>query len=288
MDLVIKEIIDQWGVFGIFLLGFGWLVYDSWKNNKNRKIDSVELKNDIKKHVTTQIDIVDKKIDIVDKKVEDIDSNLNDRIDILSERVDSLPSDHVTAVWAQKDKDNKEHLKQIEDVMFLGGRIHEVLKEYIVPINADHIFIGSFHNGNANLSGIPFCKFDLISECYCENKVDHDHEFAPVYKDADILRYGSLFSAIFQNDHMLFIVDPDGRNDLAKHEDIIWRRMVGLGIKQMAIKVLRDPDNIPSGFLGAVRYDLNNIDMNALILCGKELEHIYSVNKYKKRDVSKE
>ena len=33
----------------------------------------------------------------------------------------------------------------------------------------------------------------------------------PVYKDSDILRYGSLFSVIFQNQIMKFTVDPDRR-----------------------------------------------------------------------------
>lgn len=283
MDIIIEEIIKNWGMFGIALIGFAWLLYDNYKHNKLRQKDSDGLKQDLKSHITTQIDIVDKKIHIVNNKVDNIESNLNDKIDILSTKIESIPDDAVMASRKQQADDDKEHLKQIEDVMLLGCELHKVMKEYTDIINADHMFIGSFHNGVKNLSGIPYCKFDIISECYSSNKISHDHEFAPVYKDSDILRYGSLFSTIFQSDQLLFIVDPDNDvNDLAKYEDIIWRRMYGLGIKQIAIKLLRDPDNIPSGFLGVVRYDLNDMDLKSFSLCAHKLEHIYSVNKYKK------
>lgn len=284
MENVVLYIMQEWGLLGIMTVGLVYIIYDNWKNNRRRQDDSKELKTDIKNHVTEQIQIVDKKIDIVDHKVDGVESTLNDRIDILSKRIDSLPEDSVAATLHQRNIDNDTHIKQIQDVMLLGEDLYKTMKSHISLINADHLFIGSFHNGNSNLSGIPFCKFDIISECFSDNMVAHDHEFAPVYKDSDILRYGSLFSVIFQNQMMKFTVDPDGENTLSKYEDIIWRRMYGLGIKQMAVCILKDPDNIPSGFLGVVRYDMEEIDMNALRLCSKELERIYSVNKYNMQD----
>lgn len=280
MDAIIVEIIKNWGLMGAILVGLCWIIYDNWKSNKSRKSES----DSVKKHVSDEIGILDKKIDLVDHKVDGIESNLNDRIDNLSDRVDDIPQVAIGAAWARVDEDNKAHLKQITDLMLLGGEIHKTLKTYTKLINTDHIFIGSFHNGNSNLSGIPFCKFDIISECYCDDKVLHDHEFAPVYKDSDILRYGSLFSAVLQSDHMLFSVIPGGVNDLCQYEDIIWRRMSGMGIKQLAVKILKDPDGIPSGFVGAVRYDQDEMDMKYLVQCGMELERIYSINKYKMQD----
>ena len=280
MDLVIVEIIKNWGLMGALLIGMGWMIYDIRKTSKNNKADS----DSVKKHVSSEISILDKKIDLVDHKVDCIEINLNDRIDTLGERVETIPQGAVDAARARADEDNKDHLKQITDLMLLGGEIHKTLKTYTKLINTDHIFIGSFHNGNSNLSGIPFCKFDIISECYCDDKVPHDHEFAPVYKDSDILRYGSLFSAILQNDYMLFSVIPGGQNDLCQYEDIIWRRMAGMGIKQMAVKILKDPDGLPSGFVGVVRYDEDEMNMHCLAQCGKELERIYSINKYKMQD----
>lgn len=284
MDLIIAEIIKDWGLMGALLIGMGWMIYDIRKSSKNNKADS----DSVKKHVSQEIGLLDKKIDIVDHKVDCVESNLHDRIDSISTRLDDLPEANADVAQKRADDANKDHIKQITDLMLLGDSIHKTLKKYTKLTKADHIFIGSFHNGNSNLSGIPFCKFDLISECYADKKIKHDHEFAPVYKDSDILRYGSLFSVILQNDCMHFNVDPEGQNDMAQYEDIIWRRMVGLGIKQMAIKILRDPDNIPSGFVGIVRYDNKEMNMEELIRCGTELERVYSINKYKIQDADKE
>lgn len=285
MDTIIEEIVKNFGMYGVLLVGIGWLIYESKKNSKTQQKDSNELKKDIKDHVSFQISEVRQEISLVDKKIDNVDLCLNNRIDTLTERVDNTPAETVFMSRKYMDDDDKIHLKQIEDVMLLGESMHRVMKKYTVLTKADHMFIGSFHNGTTNLSGIPFCKFDIISECYGDNKIAHDHEFAPVYKDSDILRYGSLFSVLFQNEQMLFHVDPDNdNNELAKYEDIIWRRMYGLGIKQLAVNILRDPDNIPSGFLGIVKYDDEEMDMNMLKVCARELEHIYSVNKHKKYD----
>ena len=287
MDIVIKEIITNWGMFGVVLIIIGWLSYQNWKANKEKSKDSSDLKSSVEigfKNVNKGFELINGKIEMVDTKVEDVKSHLNDRIDTLQDRVDNVADESVIKAAVQAKIDNDTHTKQVRDLMLLGGEIHKTLKKYAHLSNVDHIFIGSFHNGNSNLSGIPFCKFDIISECYCDDKVPHDHEFAPVYKDSDILRYGSLFSAVFQNDHMLFNVIPGGENDMAQYEDIIWRRMMGFGIHQLAVKILCEPDGTPSGFVGGVRYDMEKIEMNELIHCGAELEHIYSINKFKMQD----
>lgn len=294
MDIIIKEIIANWGMFGVALMIIGWLAYQNWKQNKDKESNGKKIESDIASvamevksgfsTITHEFELVHQKIEAVNDKVDSVKENLNDRIDILTERVDSVADESVNKTWERTQSDNDAHIKQVRDLMLLGGEIHKTLKRYTKLANLDHIFIGSFHNGNSNLGGIPFCKFDIISECYCDEKVPHDHEFAPVYKDSDILRYGSLFSVILQNDHMLFSVIPGGQNDMHQYEDIIWRRMTGLGIHQMGVKVLFEPDGTPSGFVGGVRYDDDQIDMNELVQCGHELEHIYSINKFKMQD----
>lgn len=293
MNGVVTEIIAEWGILGVLIVIFGYLVWENYKAVRDRRLKSSQsldgleklskkLSNDIY-GLGNNIQTMGQKIDVMDQKVENVKTNLNERIDLLSMRIDSLPEDSVAASIRQRQDDSIMHLKQIEDIMLLGGQMHTILKEYVGKTNSHHIFIGSFHNGTSNLSGIPYCKFDIISECYCENKVTHDHEFAPVYKDSDILRYGSLFSTLFNSGKILFSVDPEnGVNDMANHEDIIWRRMLGLGIKQLGVRILKDPENIASGFLGIVRYDTEEMDMEELDLCAMELERVYSTNKFRK------
>lgn len=303
MGSIISQFITEWGTLGAVLCLIGWMVYENWKSNKNKEKESkkdVDLLDGIKKEIKSEVGhvnvavgnlhgFVNDRIDIMDLKIDNVEKCVNNRIDVLSERIDALPDDSVEANRKQSENEANQHLKQIQDIMLLGSEMHVIMKKYTERSHSDHMFIGSFHNGTTNLTGIPFCKFDIISECYCENKVEQDHEFAPVYKDADILRYGSLFSVLYQNEYLLFNVDPEnGDNDMAKYEDIIWRRMYGLGIKQIAFTILRDPNNSPSGFLGIVRYDNEPMNIKEMLICAKELEHIYSVNKYKQQDAYKE
>ena len=105
---------------------------------------------------------------------------------------------------------------------------------------------------------------------------ERDHEFAPVYKDADLLRYGKLPLALVQNKTLHFTIDDDNNSELFNLDDIIVRRMIGMGIKQIALQLLCDSANRPSGFLGCVKYDNNEmINIKELQRCAYELENIY-------------
>ena len=48
--------------------------------------------------------------------------------------------------------------------------------------------------------------------------------------------------------------------------------------KQLAISLLRDPVGTPSGFVGCVRYDYEEIDIHELKDCASELESVYEIN----------
>lgn len=290
MENVFIYIIEHWPVLSLIvgiIIGLIWVIYKFRTNdaNLNDKINE-KISDKIDSKFDDFYDRICDRFDLVEEKIKIVNDKFDHKIEYIENKIDDIPIQNLVVSNEYIKSQEEQHIKQIEDLMLLGGKLHSTLKKYTKLIHTDHIFIGSFHNGNSNLSGIPFCKFDIISECYCDNKVKHDHEFAPVYKDSDILRYGSLFSAILQNDCSIFKVS-DEVNDMEQYEDIIWRRMLGLGIKQMGVKILRDPDNIPSGFVGAVRYDDDEMDMDMLTQCGIELERIYSINKYK-QDADKE
>ena len=67
----------------------------------------------------------------------------------------------------------------------------------------------------------------------------------------------------------------EGTPELAELDDIIWRRMKGRGIRQIALRILRDKSNTPSGFVGVVKYDFEELNTDMLDICGKELEANY-------------
>jgi hypothetical protein len=142
-------------------------------------------------------------------------------------------------------------------------------------MNAHHIFLGSFHNGTTNISGIPYCKFDLIAERFSPDEVERDIEYAFIYKDADILRHDKLPITVLNEGMVHYIIDPDGTSKLADIDDVIYRRMVGRDIKQLAVHITRDGSGKPSGFVGCTRYDYDDINLHELQSCARELEIIY-------------
>ena len=76
----------------------------------------------------------------------------------------------------------------------------------------------------------------------------------------------------------IHIIDENNESYLSEVDDIIYRRMLGRDIKQLAVSLLRDPDGTPSGFVGCVKYDYEKLDITELKECGLELEQIYATN----------
>lgn len=274
MDAIISQIVSQWGVFGLLLIGIGYIIWDNWRINKSKRNDNNMIMSTMN-NIGGKINILQEKINIVDDKVVELKSQVDNRIDLIEQKVDQLPISnlqHIDTVNAEK---HKNHLKQMDDLMKLGPKLHRIIQIANNNIGSDHIFVGSFHNGNSSLSGIPYYKFDIIAERFAPTKILRDCEFAHMYKDSDILRYDTLPSLLVQQGLIHFVVPAEGDIELSNYDDIIWRRMRGRGIKQIAIRLTRDSNGSPSGFVGVVKYDMNKLNLNYLDECGRELEEIY-------------
>lgn len=274
MESIISQVIAEWGTFGLILILIAYLVYDSWKSTKNRKDNNEKAINAVSK-VADKVDNLDMKISIVNDKVDDVSEIFDNRIDKLEKTVNDLPQLHLEELQALTVKQQEEHTKMMLDLLRLGPNLHNVLREYNDKINGDHIFIGSFHNGNKSITGIPYYKFDIIAERFKTDIVEQDCEFAHMYKDADILRFDRLPILLVQKSILHFTVPEEGTPELAELDDIIWRRMKGRGIRQIALRILRDKSNTPSGFVGVVKYNFEELNIDMLDICGKELEANY-------------
>lgn len=292
MEQVISELIAQWGTFGLIVVLVGFIIYDYIKKNTGKKDCNVasssttgclkgdlvlDRLNDIKDSINIKIDGVSANIDAINTKVECLEDKFDTRIHSLEKEVNKIPSLNIQKLEENAMVKKQAHSKQMDDVLKLGPKLYDILDDYIPKINCTHIFIGSFHNGMESITGIPYYKFDLVVERFNINDHDErDHEFAPVYKDADLLRYGKLPLALVQNKTLHFTIDDDNNSELFNLDDIIVRRMIGMGIKQIALQLLCDSANRPSGFLGCVKYDNNEmINIKELQRCAYELENIY-------------
>jgi hypothetical protein len=290
MDQVISELITQWGVFGLVVVLVGFIIYDNYikKPKLTKSVQDIcvggckqgdlifDSLKDIKESIGARFDGITASIDAVNTKVEVLDEKFETKIETLNDKIQHIPNMSVQKLVENQEKIDKAHLKHTEDVLKLGPKMYNILDDYLHKVNTPHIFIGSFHNGVSSLSGIPYCKFDLVSERFDNNVViPEDHEFAPVYKDADLLRFGKLPITLAQLGSLHFSIDENNKSDLFNYDDIIVRRMIGMGIKQIALHILKDSTGMISGFLGAVRYDYEKINMDELDKCSKELECVY-------------
>lgn len=264
----IVKIITELGSFGLLLALAGFIIYTYIKNGGFGKSNTSELKSLFDSNTAE----IKANIKIIDNKVDSLESNFERDIKYIGKRLDKVEA------GVAVNNTRVEHTKQFNDRIKLGPQIHKTLNHYRNRVNADHIFIGSFHNGNESITGIPYYKFDIIAERFRPDKVERDIEFAFMYKDADLLRHDLLPSEVVQRGTVHYIINEDGSSELEDIDNIIYRRMLGRDIKQLAISLLRDPSGTASGFVGCVRYDYENIDIHELIECGRELEQDYAQN----------
>lgn len=267
----IATLVTEVGSFGVLLGLAGFIIYNHFKTDTKKDNTLNELKATLESNtaeIKGSIKGLDNRISNLEVNVTNDMSNINKRINEIECNVNS----------SNISGDRPSHTKQFADRLKLGPQIHKTLNNFRARVNADHIFIGSFHNGNESLAGIPYYKFDLIAERFRPDKVYRDLEFAFMYKDADLLRHDSLPQEVVQNTTVHYIIDKDGKSPLADIDDILYRRMIGRDIKQLAVSLLREPDGTPSGFVGCVKYDYDEINLIELRECGIELEQIYAAN----------
>lgn len=274
MNELISQFITEWGTFGAVLLGIGYLIYDNWKTNKTRKSNKDETVS-IVKSLDGKLDNLNDRIDIIDTKVDDFKAQVNTRFKLMDDKIVELPNAQLSKMESDNANKKQVHLKQLDDLMKLGPKLHRIIQSTNNSVGSDHIFVGSFHNGNSNLTGIPYYKFDIIAERFSPIKVAYDTEFAHMYKDADILRFDTLPMLLEQHGTVHFEVPEEGEVGLAEFDDIIWRRMRGRGIRQIALCLTRDSKGTPSGFVGVVKYNMDELKLEYLEQCARELEDIY-------------
>lgn len=265
----IVKLITELGSFGLLLGLAGFIIYNHFKDSKATagKKENVSFEN-IEKLLSDNTSELKTIIAATNERIDSVERSVSMQIGHIHDRIDNIES---------CDK-SSEHTKQFADRLKLGPQIHKTLNTFRTRVNADHIFIGSFHNGNESLTGIPYYKFDIIAERFRPDKVERDIEFAFMYKDADLLRHDLLPTEVVQRGTVKYIIDENGNSELKDIDDIIYRRMIGRNIKQLAISLLCDPSGTPSGFVGCVRYDYEDIDLTELKECGLELEQVYATN----------
>lgn len=307
MESIFGHLVTQWGPWGIIAAFAVYIIYDHIKNRKKDNSGELEKKrNDerfeylhtylsgqfkdinVKFNDThTMFSDVNDKFDDVKDRIDNINEKFDEKIDYfnekMSKRIDSLesqlieqPSNLIDLIQKHSQETLKDHNNLMVKQIKLAPQLHKSMENFLGTIGCDHMFIGSFHNGVTSLSGLPYYKFDLVAEKFNPVKVGRDTEFAHMYKDVDILRHNKLPMELIQNRRLHYIIDENKQSELSSIDDILYRRMCGRDIKQLAVNLLSDKDGTPMGFVGCVKYDYEKMNFSALQACAEQLENIYN------------
>jgi hypothetical protein len=272
MEGVVVELISQFGILGLLLAGIIYIIVDSIKAKKKNLVSSKKLDDSINKlegHVDKKIDDVNDRIDLVNNKVDT-------QYELLNKRIETGPEVFMSKMNESREKEDKEHFNKLFEQFSRAPRLHKILKLYRERIGCDHIFLGTFHNGSTSISGIPYCKFDIIAEKFKPGHNNMDmREYTTIYKNSDILVHDNLPLVISQEDYIYYRINEDGSSELEEIDDILYRRCLKYGIKQFAVNILRDDNHNPLGFVGCVDFDYDSLNFEELNNCAKELEEIY-------------
>lgn len=288
MEVLLNSLLAQYGLPGIII---GLLVWQQWQNSKSQKstVSKEDLKtglNNIQTIVEGQIDnmqsyiqsereVLKEMIDLNGSKLEMWKEYMDTKFEMIEDNIENQPGYIIESINNRDAEIKAEHDKMMERQLMQGPSINDVLEQYRKLANLDHIFLGSFHNGTSSISGIPYYKFDILAEKYSPTNVERDVDFAHMYLNADLMKHDKLPIILIQTGHVHYTIDENGKSELSKIDDIIYRRMVGRDIKQFTVYLLRDAKGCPMGFVGGVRYDYDEINFNELNNCARSLEDIY-------------
>lgn len=278
MDQVIKTMLESWGLAGAIIIGLGYLIYirikDVKDHSKNTKVIETSIDN-LSQKVDDKFVVTNERIDIINNKVDSNFELTKKRFETVEKTLEKQPKTIMSQINDKQAAEEADHHKKFIGQLTNASKFNRILGSYIKSIGCDHIFVGNFHNGSRSLTGIPFCKYDLVAEKFKPGYRESDVEFSPIYKNANIYNHGDLPIFLVQNKYVYFRINEDHSSDLEDVDDILYRRCVGRGIKQIMIHMLYDKEGSPFGFVGCVDYDYDELNAAELAQCAKELEIIY-------------
>lgn len=291
MEDVVFGSVTQWGPLGILVMFAIYIIYNhvkgiiDSKSNNNKEYKNITHDTDI---IITQFNLlkgdISTTMELINSRIESLRETFNHKHEVLNKRLVNLedevkhqPSHVIDKIEEYNIKNLDKHTEMLLRQVEMGPKIHRILGRYLDIIECDHIVLGAFHNGTATLNGIPYCKFDIVSEKYNSNKTHYDVEFAPMYRNVDILLHNKLPSMLFQNGYLHFDINPDTNESILDDvDDILYRRLLGRGISQISLNILKDDKSIPIGFIGCIKYDTSSMVEREIPACAKEIENVYN------------
>lgn len=257
--------ISQWGTAGIVALAAGYVLYDSWKKNKEN--DKWVREQMMSAHTSRESNkeslvAISDKLNEFHEDHKQWRAGIESRINDIEERIIKFHPCHHDA----------EKLR-LEAISRISPALYHYMANGLETCDCDHIALALLHNGSMNLSGIPYIKFGIITERYKPLHHPSDVDLLAKYKEEDITAHNKLPMAIAQNHHVEFEINEDCT--LAEIDPVLFQRCTKIGIKRIAFQAIRDNKHMVTGFIVIYKFDDSPLNQVGLHDTADAVERLY-------------
>lgn len=265
MTDVLVQGLSQWGTAGIIALAAGYVLWDSWKKNKENDKwvrEQMFTAHESREKNSTSLTEISTSIREFREEHTTWRKEITQRVEAIESKIDKH----------HPDIDDMEAAR-LKAITCIAPALHQYLAAGINTCKCDHIAMALLHNGSCNLSGIPYIKFDIIAEQFRPIHHPEDSDLISRYKDVDITTHNKLPMAIMQNPQVWFDINEE--SPLIDIDIITYRRCMERGIKKIAFQAIRDNKHMPTGFLVIYKFDDDPFDMEQLRITVDAIERSY-------------
>ena len=265
MTDVLLQALQHWGTAGVIAIAAGWVLYDSWKKNKDTEKwmrEQVAASNESR--LTTRDNLSE-----INASLKDLHKNHVRFRDEITQRVASI-----------ENKIDKHHPDQssteaarLKAISAAAPAVYAIISDGLDSCDCDHIGVALLHNGTVALSGVPYIKFGIISEKYKPIRCPQDEPLLPRYKEEDIMSHNKLPMCVTQNKQAIFNVSDDCI--LKDVDPIIYMKCIKRGIKRIAFEAIRDVHGLVTGFVVIYNLEDRDFDKDSLHAVTEAIEKVY-------------
>jgi hypothetical protein len=133
--------------------------------------------------------------------------------------------------------------ENVEKLLILNGNIKNCLKDILIDIDADWVYLWQFHNGihGLGIGRIPFL-FLAITHEICKNP---DDKTLTAFDQLPLSLYGEFLS-LMKNQEVFYFQEYLDKNSS------IYKLVMSIGAKSALFRTIRDKDNQIIGFVSAL------------------------------------
>ena len=258
------QAIQQWGTAGVVACAAGWVLYDSWKKNKETEKwmrEQMQASTESRSMTRSDLSEINSSIKDLSEKQTKFRKEISDRVDIIEKKID------------EHHPHGSMEDTRLKAVSTAAPAVYAIINDGLDSCECDHIAVALLHNGTVALSGVPYIKFGIISEKYKPIRCPQDEPLLPRYKEEDIMSHNKLPMCITQNKHAVFEVSDDCA--LKDIDPIIYMRCVKRGIKHIAFEAIRDVHGFVTGFVVIYNFEDRNLDADSLHSVTGAIEKVY-------------